>query len=197
MGINTMDKKTGFTLIEVLIVVAIAAILAVVGLPELRTFVLNNRLTGHTNDLVGSLNYARGESVSTSQSNIFVSPYSTVASIGWSKGWRVWIDSNNDDARAGDGSEDLKLFELNSGVTLKAEIFTTNCGAGTASTFFNRFGFFATGLLNAGVGNDCIRFLFCDKRDNEHQRRITVERTGRARLNVIQPTQSTYQANCP
>jgi len=188
-----MNKKTGFTLIELLITVAVAAILAVVGLPELRTFVLNSRLTGHTNDLVGSLNYARGEAVSTSQSNVILSPYATVASIGWNQGWRVWADRDNDGARAGDGSEDLKQFALDGGVTLKSTLVTNS---GARSNFFNNINFFSTGLANLGANNDRIEFLFCDDRDNEHQRRITIMRTGRVVLNVIEPTQTAYQT-CP
>jgi len=189
-----MDKKTGFTLIELMIVIAISAILAVVGLPELRTFVLNSRLTGHTNDLVGSLNYARGEAVSTGQNNVMLSPYATVASVGWNEGWRVWVDRDDDGARAGDGSEDIKEFQLdNSVVAFTAILVAEN---GTRSTFFDDLNYFATGLPNLGSNNDRVEFSFCDERDDENKRRITVTRTGRVVLNVIKPTNAAYSTTC-
>jgi len=192
-----MDKQIGFTLVELMIAIAVVAVLATVGLPELQTFVKNSRLTGYTNDLVGSLNYARGEAVSTGQSNIMLSPYTSVASVGWNEGWRVWIDRDNDDARASDGSEDIKEFKLDDdNVTLKAEVISTACATGTSATFFDDFGFFATGLLNAGASNDCVRFSFCDDRSSEDKRRITVRRTGRVVLNVIKPTNAAYSTTC-
>jgi len=189
-----MNKKTGFTLIELMIAIAVAAILAVIGLPELQTFVKNSRLTGYTNDLVGSLNYTRGEAVSTGQNNVILSPYTSVASVGWNEGWRVWIDGDDDGERASDGSEDIKEFKLEDGnVALKAILVADN---GTRSTFFDDLNYFATGLPNLGSNNDRIEFSFCDDRDNESKRRITVTRTGRVVLNIIKPTNAVYSSTC-
>jgi len=189
-----MDKKTGFTLIELMIVIAIAAILAVVGLPELRTFVLNSRLTGHKNDLVGSLNYIRGEAVSTGQNNVTLSPYASVASVGWNEGWRVWIDRDDDGERASDGSEDIKGFELDSNVVALTAVLVSD--SGTRSTFSGDLNYFATGLPNLGSNNDRIEFSFCDERDDEDKRRITVTRTGRVVLNIIKSTNAAYSTTC-
>lgn len=45
-------KHSGFTLLELLIVVTIVAILGMIAIPSFRTLLLNNRLATATNDLL-------------------------------------------------------------------------------------------------------------------------------------------------
>ena len=52
-------KPTGFTLIEMMIAIAIGAILMAIAVPNFRSFVRNNHLITETNTLVGHINVAR------------------------------------------------------------------------------------------------------------------------------------------
>lgn len=57
-----MQRKTkGFTLFELMVTIAVAAIIVSVGIPGFTSFVQNNRAVTHTNDLVTALNLARSE----------------------------------------------------------------------------------------------------------------------------------------
>ena len=53
----------GFTLIELVVTVTVAGILAVIAVPSYRQFVESGRLTAATNDFVGDLSYARIEAM--------------------------------------------------------------------------------------------------------------------------------------
>ncbi len=58
-----MIKQRGFTLLELIVTVLLAAILITLGVPAFRSMILSNRLTAQTNSLVTVLTLARSEAV--------------------------------------------------------------------------------------------------------------------------------------
>ncbi|MCM2311804.1 MAG: GspH/FimT family pseudopilin [Steroidobacteraceae bacterium] len=56
-------KQSGFTLIELMFVVMLAALLLGLGIPSFRDFIRNGRITTAANDMVADYNLARSESV--------------------------------------------------------------------------------------------------------------------------------------
>ncbi|MFO7787300.1 MAG: GspH/FimT family protein [Halospina sp.] len=57
----------GFTLVELMIVIALLAVIAAVAVPGFQTLVENNQVTSTTNRLVGALNFARSEALREGQ----------------------------------------------------------------------------------------------------------------------------------
>jgi type IV fimbrial biogenesis protein FimT len=55
--------QEGVTLIELLVTLAVAAIIVAVGVPAMRDFFLTNRMSAAANDLVSSLHFARSEAI--------------------------------------------------------------------------------------------------------------------------------------
>lgn len=53
----------GLTAIEMMITLAIAAVVLAMGIPGLKSLVANNQMNATTNDLVTHLQYARSESI--------------------------------------------------------------------------------------------------------------------------------------
>lgn len=88
----------GFTLLELMIVIAIMAILASVAAPGMRNYVVNNKRVAIVNDLVSSLHLARFEAVKRSRNVVVCSTADGSACSNdvadWENGWIVFVDDN-------------------------------------------------------------------------------------------------------
>ena len=61
-------SQRAFTLIELLITVSVLGVLMAIALPNLRDFVVSNRLSSQVNGFIGLINYARSEAIVRNQS---------------------------------------------------------------------------------------------------------------------------------
>jgi len=92
-----MKKHSGFTLIELMITLAIVAILLTVGVPSLKTFMQQNQLVAASNELISALHVARSEAIKlNTKVSICSSTNGTSCSTSssWQNGWIVFIDGN-------------------------------------------------------------------------------------------------------
>lgn len=89
-----MAKRcTGVTLVELLVTIAILAILVAIGFPSFQASMRSNRLAAANNELIASLSLARSEAVrSTRGGGICGSSDGETCSGRWVDGWMVWQD---------------------------------------------------------------------------------------------------------
>ena len=78
----------GFTLVELMVTVALVAILLAVAVPSFTTYRRNAELTSVTNTLLSGINAARGEAMKRGR-NAMVVP---TDGANWSSGWVVFVD---------------------------------------------------------------------------------------------------------
>ena len=162
-----MKKFSGYTLLEVLVVLAIVAILMAVAAPGLSNFIQNDRLVTQINTLTGHMAYARSEAVKRSQQvAVCVSSNGTSCTGGtnWETGWIIYVDEDNGGSFTA-GEEILRAHE-----TLEGNNTLTPGGIGTEVTYDYR-GY----VTAASVGT----FTLCDSRSEG--RAIAISTTGRVR----------------
>jgi type IV fimbrial biogenesis protein FimT len=96
-------QKSGFSIIEVLIVVAIAAILAAIAIPAFNVFIGNTRTSTVANEFVSVLNLARSEAMKRGR-DVTVCPRKVDGtdcdlSRNWIDGWLVKVEGSNEQIR--------------------------------------------------------------------------------------------------
>lgn len=86
-------RRRGFTIVELLVTVSIAAILLAVAVPSFQTMIVESRLTTQVNDMVGALNIARSEAIkrNASVSLCRASSATAAACAGAAGAWQHWI----------------------------------------------------------------------------------------------------------
>lgn len=102
---STACKMAGFTLIELMVTLAITAIIVTQAVPSFDTMIKNNRLVSQTNSLVGDINLARSEAVKRgvrvilcrSADPTLANPTCGGTANTWTSGWLVFAsgDGNN------------------------------------------------------------------------------------------------------
>ena len=171
----------GFSLTELMAILAVAAILATVAVPNMRTFIQNNRLTSAANDLLRSFQLARTEAIKRQQNVVVCASANPTAanpscSYGAFNGWIVFQDTNSNwQLDAGEPIVERHAL-LDSSVTVK----TDNNGIESYA---------ATGFANpAGVKTPTSNIVVCDIRGNQLlgtdsvERAVRIATTGRARV---------------
>ena len=103
-GLNQRIAMTqGFTLIELMVTLSVAAVLLTVGVPSFQEFIASNRLTSEINSFTAYLNLARSEAIkSGGRVTLCASSNGTscATSGGWEQGYLIYRDIN------GNGSMD-------------------------------------------------------------------------------------------
>ena len=101
-------SQAGFTLMELMVTIALIAIFAVIAVPSYRALTADNQIIGALNDFANALGAARADAVARGQTVIVCpsndpyaqSPSCNTATSGsqeWNKGWISFVDTNGND----------------------------------------------------------------------------------------------------
>ncbi|WP_058835266.1 GspH/FimT family pseudopilin [Luteimonas abyssi] len=124
--------ERGFTLVELMVTIAILAIVIAIAFPNFEGTMRSNRVATTTNELIASLSLARVEALrSPGGAGICASADGTACSGTWNDGWLVWIDGDGDGTLGGENDQVLRVVDARRKMEVEA---TTGAGAGTATT---------------------------------------------------------------
>jgi type IV fimbrial biogenesis protein FimT len=91
-------KSSGFTMIELMMTVAIGAIVLMLAVPSFRYVTNSNRIAAEINGLLGDLQFARAEAIKEGKTvTVCVSTdgLNCTGSTSWEGGWIVFSDPTN------------------------------------------------------------------------------------------------------
>lgn len=85
------ENQHGFTLVELMVTIAVLGILLTIAVPNFQAFIFNNRMTSIANNMLTTLGYARSEAVKRAANVTVCASSSGVACTagGWESGWVV------------------------------------------------------------------------------------------------------------
>lgn len=166
--------RGGYTLVELLIVLAVAAILLTIAIPSYSFLVNGSRLTVVTNNLITALHLARSEAIKRSMRVTMCKTSSATsaipacdASASWQQGWLLFVDGGT----AGVIESGDTLLWVQDSVSADVTITTSN--------FSSYVSYLASGKSQGpnGLANGAIRVCVDSSR-----RDIIINNTGRIRL---------------
>lgn len=95
---NSQNRQLGLTLIELIVVLAVVAILVAFASPGLQSLLQNNQIVSQTNQLVSGLHLARSEAVKrNAEVEVCGSSDGSDCDGEWAEGWIVKIREPRED----------------------------------------------------------------------------------------------------
>ena len=198
-----MKKRLGFTIIELMITIAVIGIGLAIGVPAMNQFVLDNRLVSQINTLNSSLALARSEAVKQNEHTVVcVSSDGATCTAGanWNEGWIVFVDRPeppdfkiyNFDYDAGDGTGCSEGSTIDCLLAVEAKVAGSNSLVG-GEDVPNYISYRGSGIARCDADEDkCSRektyFTLCDQRGAAHARALAVSNTGRTSSIKTNPT---------
>jgi type IV fimbrial biogenesis protein FimT len=148
-GMTSKKRASGFTMMELLMVIAISGILAAIGIPSFQYVTASNRIATELNTLVGDLQFARSEAVKSGLP-VTVCASTDGASCAnsdtWDTGWIVFADLNGD--KTFDNASDSLLRVQKGFATTGSSDTLVASSTAFQAVVFNREGYAATGVAS-------------------------------------------------
>lgn len=177
-----MNRQLAFTLVELLITLAVLTVLISVGLPAFTGTIQNSQRTAQTNEMIATLYNARTEAIKrngrvtvckTTDAMAAEPACNTNAAPAWDAGWIVFVDDDGSGTREV-GEEVLQVHGPTEG---SLDLSPRACDADIQLYI----SYTARGVTRTAAGNPQTgRLHVLDGRGINHARDIVLSPTGRA-----------------
>lgn len=178
-------NQSGFTIVELIIVVIVAAVLAGIAVPNLSEFIKNNARATRVNTMVTALNFGRNQAV-TRNTRVSVCKSAGFANCDggaqghwFHQGWIVFTDTGV--RGTVDGTDQvLRIFQPDMGGN--ATLYGRNGGGNINGISYRNNGMAEDLTVGATTLTPGTIFNYCDDRGAAKARAIVVSTTGHVRL---------------
>jgi type IV fimbrial biogenesis protein FimT len=172
---NKLFRGLGFTLVELMITVAIVSIVAAIGVPSFQEMLRQNSATSLANELATSFNLARSEAIKRGtlvsvckSGNVTDASPTCSTTASWQDGWLIFEDKGT----AG-------TFDTASDTRIKIWQPSSNSAAITGDTTFADYIAYHPSGMSKGSGLPNGSFHICV---DGAKRKLTISATGRIRF---------------
>ena len=174
-------KSQGFTLIELMVTLALAAIVLGLAVPSVSNMIRSNSVISLNNEIVADLQYARSEAIKRNLPVVVCASTNGTSCVGsatntWDSGWIVFVDVNFDMNPNGAGDVVIRVSNGSPRDTI-----TVRTRAGAAFDIDAGFGYRGDGYpsVPSGSATPTGEILVCDQSDVDYSSRIVMNPTGR------------------
>jgi type IV fimbrial biogenesis protein FimT len=157
-GILLKRKSSGFTLVELMVVIGMVVVLFSLAVPSFTAMIENTKVTIQTNELVSAFNLARSEAIKRGvRVTVCKSANGTACTNAgdWAQGWIVFEDTDNDATVDVAPAEDI--LRVRGAIRINGELDTslTLAGAGDVANYVSYLGdgasYTTAGALQSGT----------------------------------------------
>lgn len=162
--------RHGLTLIELIIALAIMAIILTLAAPSFAALLQDTRLTTTVNSLVSTLQHARSEAIKRGISIVVCKGQPDVGCSNrrsWSEGWFSFVDSDGDRDWSENEAQLWSQPALSEGTQLNFAAFPSA----------NHVFYYPEGSASSNG-----TFVFCDTRGSNHAKALILANSGRLRI---------------
>jgi type IV fimbrial biogenesis protein FimT len=164
----------GFSLIELLVVLAIIGIVSLIGVPSFNSAIRSSRLTTTVNDIVTDLSFARSEAIKRNQRVVMLKNQNN-----WAKGWTIFIDTDGNDALDGAGDDAACAAGSDCILQIRPTLSSNYTLKFTGSKSQDLIRYDSSGMIDSNNGT----FYLCDNTDNNNRTEVNTAKL--VVLNII------------
>lgn len=160
-SMKKFNHISGYTIVEIAVVLSIIGIVASLAVPSFRSMLLSDNVSSLNNELLISLKRARSEAIARGNNITMCSSTDGMSCSGsagnWEQGWIVFEDRNNDGSVTADEMIWVQDMEATQGVSVTAS------PSFESQLIYSRNGTLAGGV--AGFFRTCSGLGTLDRRD--------------------------------